>query len=101
MLAIAGGSSEPAGIFAQLGLAWLMRDMIGQSCPPLVCNRPAGHGHCVEHSLAGFALPDLAQMGKTPPLRVCGRISTPAAAYGVSWLAGRGAVLALLAVDHA
>jgi len=85
------------GYFAQLGLAWLMRDMIGQSLPspgfqPAVLGLVTAL--CI---MAGFALPDLAQMGKTPPLRVLRHdLDPPPLRYGVSWLAGVAAVLALL-----
>jgi len=98
MLAIAGGIiGALLGFFAQLGLAWLMRDMIGQSLPAPGL-QPALLGMVTSLSiLSGFALPDLAQMGKTPPLRVLRQdIDPPPLRYGVSWLAGVIAVLALL-----
>jgi len=85
------------GFIAQLGLAWLMRDLIGQALPkPGLA--PALLGMITAFSvLAGFALPDLAQMGKTPPLRVLRRdLDPPRLRYGASWLAGIAAVLALL-----
>jgi putative ABC transport system permease protein len=85
------------GYVAQLGLAWLMRDLVGQSLPQPGL-QPAFLGLVTALSiLAGFALPDLAQMGKTPPLRVLRQdISPPPLRYGVGWLAGVAAVLALL-----
>jgi putative ABC transport system permease protein len=47
--------------------------------------------------LAGFALPDLAQMGKTPPLRVLRHdLDPPPLRYGMGWIAGIAAVMALL-----
>ncbi|MDH3923421.1 MAG: FtsX-like permease family protein [Xanthomonadales bacterium] len=98
ILAIAGGViGAVLGFTAQLGLAWLMRDVIGQSLPAPGL-QPAILGMVTAVSiLAGFALPDLAQMGKTPPLRVLRQdIDPPALRYGVSWLAGVAAVLALL-----
>ncbi len=98
ILAIAGGViGAVLGFFAQLGLAWLMRDVIGQSLPAPGL-QPGILGMVTAVSiLAGFALPDLAQMGKTPPLRVLRQdIDPPALRYGVSWLAGVAAVLALL-----
>jgi putative ABC transport system permease protein len=98
LLALAGGAiGSIIGFAAQLGLAWLMRDLIGQNLPaPGLA--PAALGIvtaiCV---LAGFALPDLAQMGKTPPLRVLRRdLDPPRLRYGMGWLAGVAAVLALL-----
>jgi putative ABC transport system permease protein len=98
MLALAGGvAGSIFGFLAQLGLSWLMRDMIGQNLPaPGI--EPALLGLVTAISiLAGFALPDLAQMGKTPPLRVLRRdLEPPPLRYGLSWLAGVAAVLALL-----
>ena len=98
LLALAGGAiGSIIGFAAQLALAWLMRDLIGQNLPPPSL-APALLGMvtalCV---LAGFALPDLAQMGKTPPLRVLRRdLDPPRLRYGIGWLAGVAAVLALL-----
>ena len=98
MLALAGGAlGSLLGFIAQLGLAWLMRDLIGQALPAAGL-APAALGMITAFSvLAGFALPDLAQMGKTPPLRVLRRdLDPPRLRYGASWLAGIAAVLALL-----
>jgi len=98
MLAIAGGIvGSVLGYLSQQGLAWVMRDMIGQNLPP----PGSGAGFlgivtaiCI---LAGFALPDLMQMGKTPPLRVLRHdIGPPPMRYGISWIAGILAVVALL-----
>jgi len=98
MLAMAGGvMGSVLGYLAQQGLAWMMRDMIGQNLPA-----PGGGpgflgivtALCI---LAGFALPDLLQMGKTPPLRVLRHdIGPPPMRYGISWIAGIVAVVALL-----
>jgi putative ABC transport system permease protein len=98
MLALAGGvAGSVLGFLAQLGLAWLMRDLIGQALPPPGFE-PIVLGLVTALSiLAGFALPDLAQMGKTPPLRVLRHdLDPPPLRYGVSWLAGVAAVLGLL-----
>ena len=98
LLALAGSIiGTILGFFAQLGLAWLMRDMIGQDLP-MPGMQPALLGLVTALSiLAGFALPDLAQMGKTPPLRVLRQdLDPPKLRYGVSWLAGVAAVMALL-----
>ena len=98
MLAIAGAIiGALLGYFAQLGLAWVMRDMIGQNLPAPGL-QPVVLGLVTAMSiLGGFALPDLAQMGKTPPLRVLRQdIDPPPLRYGISWLAGAAAVLALL-----
>jgi putative ABC transport system permease protein len=98
ILALAGGiAGSVLGYLAQQGLAWVMRDMIGQNLP----TPGTGPGLlgivtalCI---LAGFALPDLMQMGKTPPLRVLRHdIGPPPMRYGISWIAGIVAVMALL-----
>jgi putative ABC transport system permease protein len=98
MLALAGGiAGAVLGYLAQHGLAWVMRDLIGQKLPA-----PGGGpgilglvtALCI---LAGFALPDLMQMGKTPPLRVLRHdIDPPPMRYGLSWIAGIAAVVVLL-----
>ena len=98
LLALAGSIAGTAlGFTAQMGLAWLMRDLIGQALP-MPGIQPAFLGLVTALSiLAGFALPDLAQMGKTPPLRVLRHdLDPPSLKYGISWLAGVAAVLALL-----
>jgi putative ABC transport system permease protein len=98
LLALGGGLlGSLLGFLAQLGLAWLMRDLIGAALPAPGLS-PAVLGMvtalCI---LAGFALPDLAQMGKTPPLRVLRHdLDPPPLRYGIGWLAGVAAVLALL-----
>ncbi len=98
MLALAGSIiGTLLGFVAQLGLAWLMRDMIGHALPPPGM-QPAILGLITALSiLGGFALPDLAQMGKTPPMRVLRQdIEPPPLRYGISWLAGVAAILSLL-----
>jgi putative ABC transport system permease protein len=98
MLALAGSAvGALLGYFAQVALAWLMRDMIGQALPQPGLE-PALLGLVTALSiLAGFALPDLVRMGRTPPLRVLRRdLDPPALRHGVPWLAGVAAVLALL-----
>ncbi|MDT8321448.1 MAG: permease, partial [Xanthomonadales bacterium] len=98
LLALAGGVvGSLLGFFAQFGLAWLMRDLIGQALPAPGL-QPAVLGLVTSLSiLAGFALPDLAQMGKTSPLRVLRQdLDPPPLRYGISWLAGVAAVLLLL-----
>jgi len=98
LLAVAGGvAGSMLGFLAQHALAWLMRDMIGQNLP-MPGSEPGVLGLltaiCI---LAGFALPDLLQMGKTPPLRVLRHdIGPPPMRYGISWIAGIAAVMTLL-----
>ncbi len=98
LLALAGGiAGSLMGFLAHNGLAWLMRDMIGQALPA-PGGEPVVLGLFTAISiLAGFALPDLLQMGKTPPLRVLRHdIEPPPIRYGISWIAGILAVLFLL-----
>ncbi len=98
VVAIAGGLlGSVLGYLAQYGLAWLMRDMIGQTLPaPGIA--PAVLGVMTALSiLAGFALPDLLQMSKTPPLRVLRHdLDPPPLRYGISWIAAIVAFLAIL-----
>ncbi len=97
-LALMGGIlGSFAGFFAQHGLAFMMRDFIAQDLP-LPGWHPALLGLMTAvFILAGFALPDLLQMGKTPPLRVLRHdIGPPPLRYGVAWLAAVGAVAGLV-----
>ncbi|MEE8495602.1 MAG: FtsX-like permease family protein [Xanthomonadales bacterium] len=98
LLALAGGmTGSLLGFIAHHGLAWLMRDMIGQTLPspgaaPVILGL-----FTALTILAGFALPDLMQMGKTPPLRVLRHdIEPPPLRYGISTIAGIVAMLVLL-----
>lgn len=85
------------GYLAHGGLAWLMRDMIQQVLPPPGWS-PVGLGLVTATLiLAGFALPDLLQLRKTPPLRVLRHdVAPPPIRYGLSWVAAIAAVLGLL-----
>ncbi|MDX1556873.1 MAG: FtsX-like permease family protein, partial [Xanthomonadales bacterium] len=86
-----------AGYFAHSGLAFLMRDMIQQTLPQPGW-APVGLGLVTATLiLAGFALPDLLQLRKTPPLRVLRHdVAPPPIRYGLSWLAAIAAVLGLI-----
>jgi putative ABC transport system permease protein len=98
MLALVGSVvGALLGYLAQVALAWLMRDMIGQVLPQPGFE-PALLGLVTAVAiLAGFALPDLVRMGRTPPLRVLRRdLDPPALRHGIPLLAGVAAVLALL-----
>lgn len=97
-LAILGGlAGSVAGWLAQYGLAFLMRDLIGAELPAPGL-RPAALGVVTAVAiLAGFALPDLLQMGKTPPLRVLRHdLEPPPLRYSVSMLAAVAAIVGLL-----
>lgn len=99
VLALVGGVVGIAlGFLAQQGLALLLRDFIGDVLP-WPGSAPVWLGLvtslCI---LGGFALPDLVQMGRTPPLRVLRHdVDAPPLRQGVSVLAAIVAVLALLA----
>jgi len=98
LLALVGGVvGIVLGYFAQLALAWLVRDFIGQSLPPPGI-APVWLGlvtaACI---LGGFALPDLARMGRTPPLRVLrADVEPPRLRHGLAYLAAIAALVALL-----
>jgi putative ABC transport system permease protein len=85
------------GYGSQEVLAWLARDLINQELPAPGTS-PALLGLVTAFFiLCGFALPDLIQMGKTPVLRVLRQdVDPPPMRYGISYLAGIFAVLALL-----
>ncbi|MEJ8566706.1 ABC transporter permease [Elongatibacter sediminis] len=98
VLALAGGLvGSLAGYLAQHGLAWLMQDLIGSALPQPGL-RPATLGIVTAVSiLAGFALPDLMQMSKTPPLRVLRHdLGPPPLRYTAAMLTAVGAIIALL-----
>jgi len=85
------------GYLSQEALAWIARDLIAQELPAPGAS-PVFLGFITAlFILCGFALPDLIQMGKTPVLRVLRQdVEPPPMRYGISYLAGIGAVLALL-----
>lgn len=85
------------GYISQEVLAWLASDLITQELPapgaaPILLGLITAL-----FILCGFALPDLIQMGKTPVLRVLRQdVQPPPMRYGISYIAGIVAVLALL-----
>ena len=98
LLALASGAiGAVLGYLSHSGLAWLMRDMIQQTLPSPGW-APVGLGLVTAVLiLVGFALPDLLQLRKTPPLRVLRHdVAPPPMRYGLSWIAAIGSVLALL-----
>ncbi len=98
MLALFGAAAGIVlGYAAQAGLAWLLRDLITGELP-LPGWQPVVLGLITSLSiLSGFALPDLMQMGRTPPLRVLRRdVGPPPLRYGIGWMSAVGAVVALL-----
>ena len=98
MLTIAGAiAGTLLGYLSQEALAWLARDLIAQELPA-PGSSPFLLGLVTAlFILCGFALPDLIVMGKTPVLRVLRHdVEPPPLRYGISYLAGVVAVLALL-----
>ena len=85
------------GFVAQEALAWIASDLIAQELPaagpsPILLGLVTAL-----FILVGFALPDLIQMGRTPVLRVLRHdVEPPPIRYGISYIAGIVAVLALL-----
>lgn len=97
LAALGGGIGVVFGFLGQESLAFLLRDFVGESLP-WPGTAPVWLGLvtslCI---LGGFALPDLVQMGRTPPLRVLRNdVDAPPLGYGIGLLAAIGAVLALL-----
>ena len=85
------------GYLSQEVLAWITRDLISQELPPPGASPVLLGLVTALFILCGFALPDLVQMGKTPVLRVLRHdVEPPPMRYGISYLAGIAAVLALL-----
>ncbi len=85
------------GYLSQEALAWVARDLIAQELPPPGASPILLGLVTALFILCGFALPDLVQMGKTPVLRVLRQdVDPPPLRYGISYLAGILAVLALL-----
>jgi len=85
------------GYLSQAALAWIARDLIAQTLPAPGASPVLLGLVTALFILCGFALPDLIQMGKTPVLRVLRQdVEPPPMRYGVSYLAGIVAVIALL-----
>jgi putative ABC transport system permease protein len=98
MLALLGATAGIVlGYLAQSGLAWILRDLITGELP-LPGWAPVALGVVTAVSiLGGFALPDLLQMGKTPPLRVLRHdLEPPPLRYGISWVAAVAGIFLLL-----
>jgi putative ABC transport system permease protein len=96
-LAILGIAASVAGAllgwFAQLGLFYLLENLLPAAVPPggwLPALAGIGTGLV---ALAGFALPPLAALGRVPPLRVLRRDMLPIPAS--TWLVYGAALLAL------
>ena len=85
------------GYVGQLGLAWLLKNLIrgvlpGASLAPLPIALVT-----VGAMLIGFAAPPLLQLKNTPPARVLRKtVSAPPLRYGLSYVLALGALLAIL-----
>ena len=85
------------GYVGQLGLAWLLKNLIrgvlpGASLAPLPIAMVT-----VGAMLIGFAAPPLLQLKNTPPARVLRKtVSAPPLRYGLSYVLALGALLAIL-----
>jgi putative ABC transport system permease protein len=98
MLTVLGATAGTVlGYLSQEALAWIARDLIAQDLPaPGAAPVLLGLVTAL-FILCGFALPDLIQMGNTPVLRVLRHdVEPPPLRYGLSYIAGIVAVLALL-----
>ena len=85
------------GFIAQEALAWITRDLISENLPAPGASPVLLGLVTALFILCGFALPDLLQMGKTPVLRVLRHdVEPPPIRYGLSYVAGVVAVMALL-----
>jgi putative ABC transport system permease protein len=85
------------GYLSQEALAWIARDLIAQELPAPGASPILLGLVTALFILCGFALPDLIQMGRTPVLRVLRHdVEPPPMRYGISYIAGVVAVLALL-----
>lgn len=99
LMAVIGGLlGSTLGYAAQSGLAWLLRDLIAGALPSPGF-APALLGLITAIAIVGgFALPDLLQMGRTPPLRVLRQdVTPPPLRYNVSVVAAVGTIFLLLA----
>jgi putative ABC transport system permease protein len=86
-----------AGYLAQVGLAWLVRDLVSGALPPPAADAAWLGLATAVAILVGFALPPLLQLRRVPPARVLRHDLEPpplrfAAVYGLAV----GSVLALL-----
>jgi putative ABC transport system permease protein len=95
LVAVAAGAL--LGYWAQIGLAWLLRDLIRTELPPASLAPLAIALVTVIAMLIGFALPTLLELKNTPPARVLRRTATaPPLRYGLVYLFAIGALVAIL-----
>lgn len=85
------------GYLAQLGLAWLLRDLIRSDLPPPALDASWLGFVTAAVILVGFALPPLLQLKRVPPARVLRRdLAPPPLRFAVVYGSAIAMVLALL-----
>src|SRR6267378_738509 len=85
------------GYLAQVGLAWLLRDLIRTELPAASLAPLPIALVTVLAMLIGFALPPLLQLKSTPPARVLRKsMSAPPLRYGLSYVFALAALFAIL-----
>jgi putative ABC transport system permease protein len=85
------------GYLAQVGLAWLLRDLIRTDLPAASLAPLPIALVTVMAMLIGFALPPLLQLKSTPPARVLRKsVSAPPLRYGFSYVLALAALFAIL-----
>jgi putative ABC transport system permease protein len=85
------------GYWAQLGIAWLLKDLIRTELPPASLAPVAVALVTVMAMLIGFALPALLQLKSTPPLRVLRRaLTAPPLRFGLAYVLAVAALVAIL-----
>src|SRR5277367_6080327 len=95
LLAVAVGAV--LGYLAQMGLAWLLRDLIRTELPRASLAPLPIALVTVMAMLIGFALPALLQLKNTPPARVLRKTATaPPLRFGLSYVFALAALFAIL-----
>jgi putative ABC transport system permease protein len=95
LLAVAVGAM--LGYLAQMGLAWLLRDLIRTELPRASLAPLPIALVTVMAMLIGFALPALLQLKSTPPARVLRKTATaPPLRFGLSYVFALAALFAIL-----
>ena len=95
LLAVAVGAL--LGYLAQMGLAWLLRDLIRTELPRASLAPLPIALVTVMAMLIGFALPALLQLKNTPPARVLRKtVTAPPLRFGLSYVFALAALFAIL-----
>jgi putative ABC transport system permease protein len=95
LAAVAAGAA--LGYLAQLGLAWLLKDLIRTELPAASLAPLPIALVTVMAMLIGFALPSLLQLKNTPPARVLRKtVTAPPLRFGLSYVFALAALFAIL-----